>query len=179
MSEPLLFHETQRWWLNTLLRVLFPFEAVLLGCLLLAVGHNAAPMDQAIMAAIWLGLAVVFPAVFLFWGLVTAVTPTTLRVRFMGLPGWRIPLERVATAEVIRVSPLGDFGGYGWRGSRTHGRVLNVWGDHAVRITLTDGTIRTVGSQRPQELAEAVLAGALGEAEPLRRAQSPLGSSKA
>lgn len=131
------------------------------------------------MAALWLGLCVVFPAVFLVWGLVTAVTPTTIRVRFMGLPGWRIPLERVASAEVIRVSPLGDFGGYGWRGSRTHGRVLNVWGDHAVRITLTDGKIRTVGTQRPEELAEAVLAGALGETEPLRRAQFPPGSSKA
>ena len=131
------------------------------------------------MASIWVGLAVVFPAAFLAWGLVTAVTPSTLRVRFMGLPGWRIPLERVATAEVIRVSPLSDFGGYGWRGSRRHGRVLNVWGDHAVRITLTDGTTRTVGSQRPDELAEAVLAGAIGETEPLRRAQSPAGTSNA
>lgn len=169
MGETELFREIQRWWLNTFLRVFFPFEAVFLGCLFLVLGHNAPAKDQAVMAAMWVGLCVLLPAAFLAWGLVTVVTPTMLRARFIGLPGWRIPLDRVATAEVIRVSPLMDFGGYGWRGSRKHGRVLNVWGDHAVRITLTDGTMRTLGTQRADALAEAVLAGALGETGPVRR----------
>lgn len=45
MHEPVLFREIQRWWLNTFLRLLFPFEAVFLGGLFLALGHNAPARD--------------------------------------------------------------------------------------------------------------------------------------
>ena len=158
-----LFEETQPWWINRFLRAFMPLESMILGMILLAVGSQSSPRDQWIMLGVWLGLGLLLPAAFLCWRLKTSVTPDTLRVRFAGLPGWRIPLERVESAEVIKVDPLRDFGGWGYRGSRKFGRVYNVWGDRAVLVTLTDGGKRTIGTQRPEELAAAVLAGAIGE----------------
>ena len=171
MSQAARFRETQPWRLNRLLRIKLPKESLILSAVLLGVGANASPADQKIMAAVWFGLGVVFPAAFLSWRLTTEVTGDLLRARFVGLPGWRIPLDRVAHAERVRVDAMRDFGGWGWRYRRAFGQVFNVWGDHAVRVTLTDGRIRTLGTQRPDELLNAVLAGAIGE--PVGPARAP------
>ena len=55
-------------------------------------------------------------------GLMVAVTSARVvvdrdgvRVSTLGLSWSRIPIERVASAEVGQVSALGDFGGWGWR----------------------------------------------------------------
>lgn len=177
-----MFRETQAWWLNRYLVVFMGAESVFIGVLMLALGANTPARDQMILALAWLGVGVVMPLAFLAWRLRTVVTSERLRVWFAGLPGWNIPLDRVETAEAVRVEPLRDFGGWGFRAGRGFGRVFNVWGEWAVVVTLTDGSKRTVGTQRPEELASAILAGAMGETDPLRAAgpvQSPLGSSKA
>jgi hypothetical protein len=175
--EPVLFRETQPWWQNRLLRALLPFESLIMGGVLLAVGSGSPPQDHRTLFAVWLGLGVVFPVAFLCWRLKTSVTPTVLRVRFVGLPGWTIPLDRVALAEPIRIQPLRDFGGWGWRSSRKNGQLLNVWGEHAVRVTRVDGKPRTIGTRRPEELAAAILSGAIGEPGAVH--SLPLGSSNA
>jgi hypothetical protein len=176
-DRTVLYQETQPWWLNRLLRFLLPMESMIMTAVLLAVGSKSPPQDQWVIFWVWLGTAVVFPVGFLCWRLKTTVTPTTLRVRFAGLPGWRIPLDQVALAEAVRVEPMRDLGGWGWRFGRNFGQVLNVWGEHAVRVTLVSGKMRTVGTQRPDELAAAVLSGAIGEPGSVH--SLPLGSSNA
>jgi hypothetical protein len=176
-DRTVIFAETQPWWLNRLLQFLLPMESMIMTAVLFAVASKSPPQDQWIIFWVWLGTAVVFPAGFLCWRLKTSVTPTTLRVRFAGLPGWRIPLESVALAEAVRVEPMRDFGGWGWRASKKFGQVFNVWGHEAVRITLVNGKVRTVGTQRARELAEAVLSGAIGEPGAVH--SLPVGSSNA
>lgn len=158
-----LYREVQPWWNNKLLAIMLPAESIMTGGILLAVGIGAPPRDQLIMLAVWLGTGVVFPALFLSWRLVIEVTPTQLRARFAGLPSWRIPLDRVETAEPKKVDPLADLGGWGIRRSKKFGKVLNVAGERAVLVTLVDGSKRTLGTRHPEELAAAILAGAMGE----------------
>lgn len=177
-----VFREVQPWWTNRFLLAFLPMESVFLTAVLGAVAAQAPPKDRWVLLGVWLAGAVVFPAAFLAWRLVTTVTADTLRAGFVGVPGWRIPLAEVEDAEVIRVEALRDFRGWGWRSSRAHGKVLNVWGDHAVRLTLRGGRLRTLGTQRPEELAEAVLAGALGAGRPSGHpapGHSDAGTSKA
>jgi hypothetical protein len=174
-----IFQERQPWRLNRFLLVFLPLQSVVLTVVLVWVGVSSGPRQAWLLGASGFLLAVVFPIAFLAWGLRTEVLPDRLRVRFDGMPGWNIPLERVENAEVVRVNPLRDFGGWGYRASRKFGWVYNVWGEHAVLITLTDGRKRTVGTQRPNELAAAVLAGALGEPERAGDFHSVAGASNA
>lgn len=174
-----IFQERQPWRLNRFLLVFLPLQSVVLTVVLVTVGVSSGGHQAWLLGASGFLLAVVFPIGFLAWGLRTDVLPDRLRVRFAGLPGWNIPLERVENAEVVRVEPLRDFGGWGYRGSRRFGRVYNVWGEHAVLITLTDGAKRTVGTQRPDELAAAVLAGAIGEPRHAGDGHSVVGASNA
>ena len=68
---------------------------------------------------LWIALAILVP--------VTAVAFASLRfdVRIdasgvlarapFGWPRARVPLEKITSADVVQVSPLADFGGWGWR----------------------------------------------------------------
>lgn len=177
-----VFREVQPWWMNRFLLAFLPLESLFLTAVLGAVAARAPWKDRWVLLGVWVLGAVVIPAAFLAWRLVITVTADTLRAGFVGVPGWRIPLSEVEDAEVIRVDAMRDFRGWGWRSSRTHGRVLNVWGDRAVRLTLRGGKVRTLGTQRPEELAEAVLTGAIAAgrgAGPVGAAYSGLGTSKA
>lgn len=92
----------------------------------------------------------------------TVVSDADLTVTFGALlPLYRrqFPLPKIAVAEAVTYSPLTDYGGWGIRG---WGRnvALNARGNRGVRIVLQDGSRVLVGSQRPEELAQAL--GALG-----------------
>jgi hypothetical protein len=63
----------------------------------------------------------------------------------------------VKSHEVITYSPLRDYGGWGIRyGSK--GKAYNVSGNRGVRLELSNGKRLLFGSQRPEELSEAVAA---------------------
>jgi len=49
------------------------------------------------------------------WSARIVIDEAGLRVSSLGLTWSRVPLERVASAEAGTVSPLRDFGGWGWR----------------------------------------------------------------
>ncbi len=90
----------------------------------------------------------------------TTVTESDLVVAFGALfPLYRrrIALADIASAESVTYSPVADYGGWGIRG---WGRsvALNARGSLGVRVTLQDGRRVLIGSQRPEELAEALAA---------------------
>ncbi len=66
-----------------------------------------------------------------------------------------IPLRDIAFAEAVRYNPLAEFGGWGIRGTGDS-QALNARGDRGVRIRLRDGRRLLIGSQRAEELAEAI-----------------------
>jgi len=72
-----------------------------------------------------------------------------------GVPGGRIPFERIARIERVRLNAL-ERGGAGWHWTVWHGWLWNVGGAQAVEIFRTDGGRTTLGTDDPQGLADAI-----------------------
>lgn len=88
----------------------------------------------------------------------TTVTETELSVSFgvlFPLYRRRIARREIASAEAVTYSPLAEYGGWGIRGWGPS-VALNARGNRGVRLTLQDGRRVLVGSQQPDELAEAL-----------------------
>ncbi len=106
----------------------------------------------------WLFLLVPLGLVFNLLCQKTTVTDHNLTVTFGAiLPLYRkhIALPLIAAAEAVTYSPIADYGGWGIRG---WGRniALNARGNRGVRLTLQNGSRVLVGSQRPEELTQAL-----------------------
>lgn len=89
----------------------------------------------------------------------TEVSDEGVRVQF----GYIVPLyvRRIRLEDIDNVSsttyqPIPDYGGWGIRGfgSRV---ALNARGDRGVLLTLGSGATVLIGSQRPEELAAAIM----------------------
>ncbi len=88
--------------------------------------------------------------------LVTDVRNGELVIAMRGL--WRsrrLPLDRIQSVETITHDIARDYGGYGIRSTR-EGKAYVAGGTRGVRLTLASGEKVVVGSERPDELADAV-----------------------
>jgi uncharacterized membrane protein len=96
-------------------------------------------------------------ALFASTRLITEVRTDGLYIRFFPphLSFRRIPLEDLAGFEARSYSPMREYGGWGIK-SGCGGRAYNVSGDRGVRIDYTNGGHILIGSQRADELAQAI-----------------------
>ena len=85
----------------------------------------------------------------------TRVDSQAVTVRLGFLTTARLPLTDIVRAEAVVYRPVGDYGGWGIRGTRKR-RALNARGNRGVLIVRTDGSTVLVGSQRPRELLNAL-----------------------
>jgi len=100
-------------------------------------------------------LPLLLAAVLLFFRLRTQVGHERLVVGFpLGLRR-TIPLSEIRSAEPVTYRPLRDFGGWGLRFGRA-GMIYSTRGNRAVRLHMSSGKVVFVGSQRPEELAQAI-----------------------
>jgi hypothetical protein len=79
-----------------------------------------------------------------------------LHVRFFPLLRRDIPLEDVAHWEARTYRPLLEYGGWGIRWSWWKGTAYNVRGNRGVQLELTSGKRLLIGSQKAEELADAL-----------------------
>jgi hypothetical protein len=88
----------------------------------------------------------------------TEVTPTDVRVWFGWVPIYRrvVPLHEIRRIEPTTFRPIADYGFWGVRASRDGERALIARGNRGVRLELTDGSLLVIGSQRADELAQAI-----------------------
>ena len=93
--------------------------------------------------------------------MVTEVRPGVLWVRFVPLRGRRIPLKEIEDAQPREYSPMKEFGGWGMRVG-ADGRAYNAYGKQGVQLTLTDGSRVLIGTQKPDELLDALRAAGAG-----------------
>ncbi len=154
------FTETQRLGQNRLVRVIMIFEPVFLGLIFLVLGLSAGRGAWLTLLLAWGALAIALPAMISRMTMTTRVTDGRLVVRWSWFYRKRIPLRDIAEAEPIRYDPISQAGGWGIKYSRKLGLVLNVFGDRGVKVS-TGAKRYMVGSQRPDELAEAILEGAI------------------
>ena len=78
-----------------------------------------------------------------------------LHVRFFPLIKKDIPLEEIVRWEARTYRPILEYGGWGVRCSG-NGMAYNVSGNRGVQLEFTNGKRLLIGSQKPEELAEAI-----------------------
>jgi hypothetical protein len=98
-----------------------------------------------------------FLAVFVL-RMTTEVTPTDVRVWFGWVPFYRrvVPLGDIRRIEPAAFRPIADYGFWGVRSGRDGERALIARGNRGVRLELADGSLLVIGSQRAEELAQAL-----------------------
>jgi hypothetical protein len=84
------------------------------------------------------------------------VTVSSVEVRWAPLTRRSIPYARIADVEAVVYQPIRQFGGWGIRFGRAGARAYSMSGDHAVKVTLVDGTEVFLGSLEPEALAGAI-----------------------
>ena len=157
----MLFQEIQYpdWWFFVILvgvGLLVPILFVSLAWIVAKQGHRFIPGVMFIVA----GLVLLFCAgVFVTFGkMTTEVSNGQVRVSFGWLPvsTRTVPAETIGAAESVDYDPMAEYGGWGIRG-REGDRALNMRGSKGVRLTLTENGTLLIGSQRPADLADAVV----------------------
>jgi hypothetical protein len=155
----MLFHEVQYpgVWVFAILGGV----GLVLPVLLIVLARVAAKGDQPFAAPIFRVAAVVglllAGGIFLYSGkMTTEVDGAGVRVTFGWLPLYQraVPADGITAAEAVEYDPH-QYGGWGIRG-REGDRVLSQSGTKAARLTLKDGGRLLIGSDRAEELAEAV-----------------------
>lgn len=164
----LIFAETQRFdqpWLRWTLRgVILLFAAQSLAVLVLV-----EPDPPRVSAGAYGGLvaasfvALVF-TLLVSWLLRASRLETVVRkgeivVRFVPFHASDrlYPVDSIVSAEIVTYEPLREYGGWGIRrGFGERGWAYNVRGDQGLRLVLEDGRRVLIGTQRPQELDEAI-----------------------
>jgi hypothetical protein len=108
--------------------------------------------------AVWILLAmfgVALPLFFLALRLIVEVRDDVLFVRFYPFRSRIIPLSEIRHHEARTYRPIREYGGWGIRWGRG-GRAYNVSGDRGVQLEFQNGKRLLIGSQRAEELAEAI-----------------------
>lgn len=154
-TEP-VFRETQPSYRNAFILSIIICESMILTAILGAFAAKASGAQQMQMLYAWIGCVVVMPGVILSIRLRTRLDAGRLRVWFPPFPGWKIDLGRITDAWQRTLSPMGDLGGWGYKITRKHGHVMNMFGEQFITLTLDNGKKRTIGTQRPEELLTAI-----------------------
>jgi len=167
-ESDVLFHEVQKFrqpWLWALILVAFGSQAAIFGGGMIAHlvfgkpwGKNPAE-DKALIITTVVMIASGIAVCAFMWSLrlITVVLPNGLFIRFFPFH-WSfkdVPLASLTHCEAERYRPIKEFGGWGIRMGIKR-KAYNVRGNLGVRIRYANGRCLLIGSQRPQELAQAI-----------------------
>lgn len=84
------------------------------------------------------------------------VIPGHVLIRFRPFRERRIPLEEIDSAVARTYRPIREYGGWGIRYAGLRSRAYNVMGNEGVQLKLKSGHKVLIGSQRAQELEQAI-----------------------
>ncbi|HWV50232.1 MAG TPA: DUF1648 domain-containing protein [Microbacterium sp.] len=83
-----------------------------------------------------------------------SVTAGGLRVRsFLGWPDTRIPVDDITRIDVVRIDPLTEFGGWGWRFGTDGRRGVVLRSGEALQVTRSNGRVFVVTIDRAHQAA--------------------------
>jgi hypothetical protein len=157
-SEPLFYEEQPFRQLRLrILTAIPPVVMTLLAIWQVGLGHRwgKQPMSNGSV----IGWAVFLWLIYIRLITVTLVTelrPGELRIRMRGLwRSYRIPLNKVKSADAVTVDAVRDWGGYGIR-STSRGTAYLAGGGQGVELEMTSGGVIVIGSLRSGELASAI-----------------------
>jgi len=118
-------------------------------------GNNPAP--DVVLAIIAVIFGIGLPTFMYITNLTTEVHDDGVHFRFFPfhISFRKIALEDIAGFDAQTYSPIRDYGGWGIRYGRK-GKAYNVSGNRGVQLQLSNGKHILIGSQRPEEMVEAL-----------------------
>lgn len=117
-------------------------------------GTNPAP-DLAVVI-IWVVFGLAFPLLILAVNLRTDVRDDVVRLRFFPFRSRTIAIGDIRECQARTYRPIGEYWGWGIRWTPGHGWCYTIKGNRGVQLTLAGGKRLLIGSDRPEELAEAI-----------------------
>jgi len=156
------FHETQRmdsWWIVLLIGGLTIwtwygfYQQIVLGN---PVGNK--PASDIGMWFITIGMGIIFPVGFAMMKLVVEVRFDRLYIRFFPFTTREIMFDEITDFQARLYAPIREYGGWGIRGfsTKSHKMAYNTKGNWGVDVELTDGRTVLIGSQKANELEDAL-----------------------
>lgn len=156
------FHETQRmdqWWVvlligGTAVWMWYGFyQQIVLGN---PFGDN--PSSDLMMWLITIGIGIIFPIGFVMMKLTVEVRFNRLYIRFYPFTTREILFDDIATFQARLYAPIREYGGWGIRGvfRNAHKMAYNTKGDWGVDVELENGRFVMIGSQKANELEDAL-----------------------
>ena len=159
VAEPLDASSTERVYFSTSTRIgtgVVLVAVVALAALGLALTIQAVSNPTELLLPASIGLLVIALAVStLSWRI--TVDHRGLRVRSaMGWPRATIAADQIESVSVVRVDPIGEFGGYGWRWAPDGRSGIVLSKGDAIQVTRTNGKKFIVTMHDAQRGAEAL-----------------------
>jgi len=160
-DKEILFFEEQKprqWWLQLLI---ISYAIFITYNVYLQLFHAVPVMDLNIpdwlLIVLWVLFAVIIPILFYKAKLTTQVKKDGIYVQFFPfhIQSIKITPEDIKEIEILTYNPLMDYGGWGVRYGK-NGNALNVYGNRGVNIKLTYARDLLIGSQKPEELYNAI-----------------------
>ncbi len=103
-----------------------------------------------------------FPAFAAIVRMITEVRPGELLVRLFPFRATVIAVSDIAGMESREYSAMMEYGGWGIRVSRVHGKAYNASGNRGVQLVMRDGRRILIGTQEAERLLDALLAAGVG-----------------
>lgn len=105
---------------------------------------------------VWLTVGVGLPLLLFLTRLEVVVKLDRLLVSYRPFASKTFLSQEITKCYARRYKPIREYGGWGVRWSPSNGRAYNMSGDRGVQLELADGKKLLVGSQRPEELQQAI-----------------------
>jgi hypothetical protein len=166
IDTPLPFREVQRFrqkWLQfavvaVSLCLIIPFGYGMIWQFVLGHPWGSRPMSDtglAIVGPLVILMGIGLPLLFHKMKLITEVREDGVYINFVLLSRQTLRFEEIVSCAVRTYRPLREYGGWGVRYGRT-GKAYNVSGNRGVQLKLSSGKGLLIGSQRAEELAQAI-----------------------
>jgi FtsH-binding integral membrane protein len=161
-SDTILYREVQYmrrvWWVMLLVLGICAlmwwgfYQQIILG-----EPWGSKPGPDWFLWLFWLIFGIFFPVVFYLMCLIVEVTDDQITIRYFPLLKRMISISEIKEVEARTYKPIREFGGWGIRGG-SNKMAYTVSGNRGVEVSLNDGRSILIGSQKPEELALAILA---------------------
>ena len=116
----------------------------------------------AVIGPLMILLGIGLTLLFFKMKLLTEVREDGMHINFVPLARRTVLFANIISCEVRTYNPIREYGGWGARFGPA-GKAYNVSGNRGVQLKLSNGERLLIGSQRPEELAQAVQAGMNGQ----------------
>ncbi|WP_375559991.1 DUF6141 family protein [Bernardetia sp. OM2101] len=156
MESTFLFKEQQFGWKNWILSVVVPITLIPVSVYLGFEIIGKSSLEQIILFCILIFNSVL--CLFLIF-IKLEIKVTKDEIYYRVFP-FHFSTQTLSKSEVLEVesviyNPIGEWGGWGIR-KNSKGKAYNMYGNKGVEVTLKNGKIILFGSQKPDELYDAI-----------------------